>query len=131
MKEVLYYVADDGKKFEDEDACREYELNLKVRSSSGLIMFTDDFELTKHFDESTYLVVRNGDGCDLLDELCDSYGFIAPWGFKENDRKPGIYVYKYETDEWYDLEKKVRKLNDLLSDIDFHVGNLGYETLFD
>lgn len=131
MKEVLYYVADDGKKFEDEDACREYELNLKLKSGSSLIMFTDEFEYTKNYDVCTYLVVRNEAGCDLLDELYEAYGFIAPWESNENDRKPGVYAYNYETDEWYDLEKKVRKLNDLLSDIDFHVGNLGYETLFD
>ena len=42
MIEEIWYIANDGTRFDDEDECREYEESLSANALSGKIFFWDD-----------------------------------------------------------------------------------------
>lgn len=65
MKEITFYIADDGTRFEDEFRCREYELGLSLRGS-GLTFYNKNGEVVD--DAETILDAETIYGLEIEDE---------------------------------------------------------------
>lgn len=95
----------DGKIFEDEWACRDYELNLKfLEDAKKEIIFLDYNENVildpiseVEINDVKTIVVGNDKAASFLDELLDNEGFYVP----EGGFLP-YSVYSWESDEWGD-----------------------------
>jgi hypothetical protein len=94
------YIADDGTKFNDKDACREYELTKNVLPSvkanvtgytlGGIeVPFNDN--ATSWYDNSYFIVVHN----DMTEEEEKYWGYEL--GYTMPTKKG---VYRYEDDMW-------------------------------
>lgn len=103
LKEVEFYRAFDGKEFERDDECIDYEMSLKMESIEA---YNEDFERTE-FEGAKYVVVHSEEEIDLIDEICDYNGLIS-----EGINSVGLYGYS--TDRCYDRWEKVKILGALL-----------------
>lgn len=72
----IIYRAFDGKEFEDEYDCQEYEDKLVIKNlGRDLTMVNDEFEPVTCGDDVYYFVVRSRVARDKIKELLDSYLF--------------------------------------------------------
>lgn len=93
LKEEEFYVAFDGKEFEDEDECREYENELNIKSIEA---YDEDFNRID-FDSAAYVVIHSDADLYLICEVCDYNGWTST-GLCEN----GLYRYNssWRDDRW-------------------------------
>lgn len=124
MKEMIYYLAFDGKKFDEEDDCIQYEWQLKYEKvKNDLKLYKEDYKETK-FDYR--------DAGDLYGIKCSSLeamNFIVEWFMDygtelpfnshdaENEENLGIWYWKirHYPASWYHLDKELAELNELKS----------------
>ena len=92
-REEEFYVARDGKEFEDEGECLDYENELNIKSIEA---YDEDFNRT-YFESATYVVVHSDEELNFIDEVCDYNGWTSE-GLDEN----GLYRYNsyYRVDKW-------------------------------
>lgn len=97
LKEVEFYRAFDGKEFERDDECIDYEMSLKMESIEA---YDEDFEKTE-FEGAKYVVVHSEEELNLIDEICDYNGWTSD-GICE------VGLYQYSNDRYYDRWEKVK-----------------------
>ena len=97
LKEVELYKAFDGKEFERDDECIDYEMSLKMESIEA---YNEDFERTE-FEGAKYVVVHSEEDIDLIEEICDYNG----WTYEGIN---SIGLYRYSNDRYYDRWEKVK-----------------------
>ena len=105
MREIRYYIADDGKQFDDEFDCQKYEMKLKEGAHKHTLRYYDvDGSPAEAFDECCIVVVTTMSDAQLLDEICEFNGWYAPWNNSRfiDTMRSGIFYY--DNDEWYDFE---------------------------
>lgn len=72
----IIYRAFDGKEFEDEDVCQEYEEKLAIQTlGRELTIVNDDFEPVTCGDDIYYFIVRSEAARCKIYNLIDSYYF--------------------------------------------------------
>ena len=97
LKEVEFYRAFDGKEFERDDECIDYEMSLKMESIEA---YNDNFERME-FEGAEYFVVHSEEEIDLIEEICDYNG----WTYEGIN---SIGLYRYSNDRYYDRWEKVK-----------------------
>jgi TATA-box binding protein (TBP) (component of TFIID and TFIIIB) len=93
----ILYVADDGKQFDNEYDCLDYEFGLRIKDSvKHITIFNEDGEVvcTPIASEDTYdnaekIVVTSMTGVNILHQISDYTGFSA----YESIDSPGIWLY--------------------------------------
>lgn len=92
-REEEFYVAKDGKEFESEDECLDYENELNIKSIEA---YDEDFNRTD-FEGATYVVIHSDEELNLICDVCDYNGWTSD-GLCEN----GLYRYNhsYRDDRW-------------------------------
>lgn len=122
MIEEIWYIANDGTRFGDEDECREYEESLSANALSGKIFFWDDDMNQIPLSSQTlgrifYVYVKDCSAvpyaCEIFRENCaDDPWTDAP---PENDT---LYYYDDLHDDWriYDHDT-VKKLWDMVNTV--------------
>lgn len=92
----VIYIADDGKQFDDEFACEDYEWMLNNPHINDIIFYDKDSnELKEIFLEDTYLetekvVVPNEEAVKALYEFTRRTGFCCYYDITE----VGIWIFK-------------------------------------
>lgn len=100
-KQIIYtYTAFDGKKFNSENCCVEYEENimLKKLESCGFILYDEDGNRIKlkagnslkEINDATYYVLEEPTPNDFNDYF----------GYREGFLKPGIYYWSDYSKSW-------------------------------
>ena len=124
MKEIVTYTyeAFDGKIFEDEDECREYEIKEKAKTIS-LTMLDHKWSVLDNNKEESYenafaLIVNKKEDIEFIKELAREQGYICPWyagwGRKgECKEELGIYVYDEDHDRWVNFDEKFAEIKDI------------------
>ena len=122
MREVIYYVADDGTQFEDESECREYEWQCGVKRADWTLL-SDDNEILPNDDYHSYdnahrIFIPTCDSADRLaeawdDEIINTYcpEFLGYCGVT-----PGLWVYDDDRDEWYHVGERIAELQDMANE---------------
>lgn len=121
----IIYRALDGKEFEDEYDCEEYEQKLVIQNlGRDLTMVNDEFESVTCGDDVYYFVVRSRVARDKIKELLDSYLFErneeisldTVYGWDENVSK-FVSIHKTIAEKTKEIEKLKRiidKINEKL-----------------
>ena len=111
MTEVTQYIADDGKVFEDEFECREYELINSKSGSIHDIQFFDEnsnslaLELSDDFYNSIHkIIITSEEQVNALREISDLNGWC-----NEEINKPGTWV-------WLDKIELFIRIDDILEE---------------
>lgn len=93
LKEEEFYVAFDGKEFDNEEECRDYENELNIKSIEA---YDEDFNRID-FDSATYVVIHSEAELNFIDKVCDYNGWTSD-GLMET----GLYRYNssWRDDRW-------------------------------
>lgn len=88
-----FYVARDGKEFDDRCECLDYENELNINSIES---YDEDFNRID-FDSATYVVIHSDEELNLICDVCVYNGWTSE-GLCEN----GLYRYSnnYRNDRW-------------------------------
>lgn len=107
-REEEFYVARDGKEFEDEYECRDYENELNIKSIEA---YDEDFNRID-FDSATYVVIHSDEEVNLIDEVCDYNGWTSN-GLCE------VGLFRYNCNYRFDKWEKVKIPNFLKDFVEF------------
>ena len=120
MTEKITYVAIDGREFEDEQECVDYEKSLKLnnlcRSATFLNVEFQIMDIKKTLDPQQvfYIYVNNDDDKEYINEYfnneCCSSPFSTDYGqYVDLSDYSGWFYFNTEKDEWqhFETEKKV------------------------
>lgn len=107
-----FYIAKDGKEFEDRERCMKYEHELIVNS---LKMFDKNFCKTTKLNDAWYVYLGTWEELDEFKECCDYYweddGNILNIGFHAWDDDKEIYVnIDDEIEKYAKIKRELKKL---------------------
>ena len=91
--EKEFYIANDGKEFDDEGECLDYENELNIKSIEA---YDENFNRVD-FERATYVVIHSDEELNFICEVCGYNGWTDE-GLNEN----GLYRYNsyYRVDKW-------------------------------
>ena len=122
MKEIRYWVADDGTKFDEEWDCIQYERKKKLEE------FKDDFILyDSHMDiipfekancrNISIIVIKSFTVAEYIGKWFDDEDYCSPFYDCEFGQEIGTWVYGEMVDrgdEWIKLEDEIKKMQNLI-----------------
>lgn len=111
MTEVTYYIAEDGKQFDDESECWKYEMSLK--DWSCVEFFNEDLErldpndgLEELYEYSMHLHIINAERAkEVFRFLYEMYGFYTPEKYEDGD----LLSFNEQEQDWFDPVEKARE----------------------
>lgn len=91
--EKEFYIANDGKEFEDEGECLDYENEIDIKSIEA---YDENFNRID-FESATYVVIHSDEEVEFIDKICDYNGWTSN-GLCE----VGLFRYNcnYRFDKW-------------------------------
>ena len=114
MIEKTIYVAFDGKEFDDEYDCREYELNTKLKDiGDDLLLYDKNGKKIEKIDNQLlaesidYIVVKSEKAYEYFVEQMDYFGLNYPDYYNSPICS---YCYDYDENEWINIEDRVQCL---------------------
>lgn len=115
MKKIEYWEAEDGKHFDTEAECIEYENRFKELSEKVKFFDTDYKLLTKDFitnaEECYAMYIPTYETAEKLHETFEKEGIESPFDRGYNRRpKSGHYFYNVH---WHCLEEEKAKINEI------------------
>ena len=113
--EISGYFADDGKFFEDEVECHNYEINPLMRELFN-ITFDSNFEKPKEVGDMIYFVPKNQKDIENFIDVNKTYGYSTE-GISLNS-PISIYKYNERNCEYIDM---VKQCKELIAEINFLV----------
>ena len=119
MKEIHYYLAEDGTKFDDRWDCMRYERQKQLEECKDDFQFFDYDRRPIALEDATtenvyYIVVNTNRAAEVVGNWFTDDCCVDPFdGFYEECI--GTWVYK--DDEWLKLELEIEKLQTLLNEI--------------
>ena len=116
MTEKTIYIAFDGKEFENYSECERYESkeledkygkDLLVYDNNGkLLPFDNDYHLSQN---SVYVVCKSEEALNFLNKMF-SVNSVNKIYYEGNF--PASFYYDFETDEWEEIEHRIKELQD-------------------
>ena len=114
MIEKTIYVAFDGKEFDNEYDCREYELNTKLKDiGDDLLLYDKNGKKIEKIDNQLlaesidYIVVKSEKAYEYFVEQMDYFGLNYPDYYNSPICS---YCYNYDENEWINIEDRVQCL---------------------
>ena len=114
MIEKTVYIAFDGKKFDNEYDCREYELNTKLKDiGDDLLLYDKNGKKIEKIDNQLlaesidYIVVKSEKAYEYFVEQMDYFGLNYPDYYNSPICS---YCYDYDENEWINIEDRVQCL---------------------
>lgn len=116
MKKIEYWEAEDGERFESEDACLAYE-NRFAELSEKVKFFNADYELmTEDFlsnaDKCYSMYLPTNEIAEELHTVFKEEGIGSPFD-KSYKREPKSGHYIFEHGDWYCLEEERARINEI------------------
>lgn len=105
----IKYISDDGREFQNELECLEYEKDLqKAQFNDTLFLFDDDGNRVKieKFEQVYFINAKTDEAAQFLHDEWNGY-YLTPWTHK-NIPKAGCYLF-YE-DDWHTLEEYLKRI---------------------
>ena len=113
---IIRYVADDGKAFDDEDECREYEGSLYAKDVSFFKFAEDGVNIKKMLPTSEkcietcdIIAIKTIEGAEWVNRCCYNAGIELVFNTDEA-KKTGIFVYNERSQEWDDWEEYFKRM---------------------
>ena len=116
MKEITKYIANDGKEFEDEDECRDYERKIMVIKGfigydcNGKILDPKDYCFYDWINEICYLRITDITGWNKFEEYCNNEEVFFDQGL-ENISENGLYFFDEDLGRWSSWDELYSKLD--------------------
>ena len=116
---IKRYIADDGKVFDDEYECREYEGSLYEDDVSFYckscttekITFTKLQTTENNVGNCDVIIVKSIKGAEWVKHAGYEYGTCTPFD-RNRPQKTGIFIYNGNNDEWDDWEEYFKSMTE-------------------
>ena len=129
MTEKTIYIAFDGKEFDNEYDCREYELSenaknigddLLMYDENGKQMFITQFDC--NYNRIDYVIFKSKIAYDYFAKKMYDYDISYPneEEVKSNNYKCSYY-YDYEYDKWRDINNKIAELQSQIDNLSKYI----------
>jgi hypothetical protein len=124
MVEMHYYLADDGKKFDDYWECVEYERQKALEEHKDEFQFFDYYKRPIPIEEALiesvcYITIKSDACAEMLGKWFEDSGSFDPFGGVYCECV-GTWVYGEmidRGDEWLKLELEIEKLQTLINEV--------------
>ena len=125
MREVRYWVAEDGTQFEDEYECAQYENGKRLEECKDDFVFYDYNKCLIPPEEAIaekicIIVVKTPAAAEYIGEWFESDGCCSPFDGCEFGHEVGTWVYGELLEmggEWVKLEAEIERLQNFLAEI--------------
>lgn len=112
---TIQYVAKDGTVFYDEDACKDYELELEASGLEGIVkFFNEDYAYIGYdihaLEEAFYCVLIEPKRLPQYLEYLKTDDYDLPEVTKPNT----VYRWNFRTDKWENMTAIVEGLNNII-----------------
>lgn len=116
MEEVTYWRADDGKTFEDEDECREYEFGIYAKELEGRVFLLDrqgsilPLDEYGNYAEAYFIYLADDDAWSDLQDRWPSFDSYFPrelWS-----AEAGLWEFDDSDDSWNHVGQQMRRLQE-------------------
>ena len=127
MKEVCYWVADDGTRFDDEYKCRDYELAEHLKKHSDHFSFYDrnkkEINFNDEFDgeDIFYVKVNDAIGAEVVSDYWEDIGMENPIVGMNYDDPCHLGVWGYDVvgrGGWTNITNLLDDIKSELADIE-------------
>ena len=76
------------------------------------LFFRDECLNICNYDDATFVAVTTKEAIDVLNELCEEWGYYAPW---ENcseafEAKTGFFMWSVEGNCWVDMDAEIERI---------------------
>ena len=82
MVKNIKYIALDGKEFNDEDMCVDYEINLFIPDENELVLLNESLEIlpisVKSVIDCEYISIRSDKALKYVELIGEEYGYAVP-----------------------------------------------------
>ena len=124
MKEICYYLSDDGKKFDDRWECIEYERRKSLEAHKDEFQFFNYRKEPIPIEEATtesvmYIIVKSESCAEAIGDWFNSDGCEDPFDGVYCECV-GTWVYGEVIDKddgWFKLELEIEQLQTLIAEI--------------
>ena len=124
MKEICYYLADDGKKFDDRWECIAYERQKTLEAHKDEFQFFDYYKKPIPIEEATtdlvmYIVIKSDNCAEAIDDWFNGDDCESPFEGKYCECV-GTWVYGDIIDNgdgWFKLELEIEKMQTLIAEV--------------
>ena len=126
MTKKTIYVAFDGKEFEDEYDCREYELSENAKNIGDDLLTYDEngkqIFITQsdcNYNRIDYVIIKSKIAYDCFTKKMYDYcdiPYLNEEEVKSNNYKCSYY-YDYEYDEWRNINNKIAELQSQIDNL--------------
>lgn len=110
MRKIIKYIAEDGKVFDTEYECYDYEMELNKPSSKQLKLIGETMEplpiSTEGIDRSYYMIINDVNALRWVVNISEDYGYSHPTSV-------GKFYYDTENGEWKDAYCLINKLREI------------------
>lgn len=119
MKEVCYYVAEDGKKFEDMYDCINYERQKMLEEVRDEFVFLDGCRKPIAIEDAKardveYIIIKTDRAAEIIGQIFDADGCYDPFdGVYEDCVGTWVYGILDKAYEWTKLELAIEQLQTL------------------
>lgn len=115
----IIYEAFDGKQFEDEKECEQYEIEKKVSTVKEEILFlTFDFEKLpineEELEQCYYLIIKTEKAFKIFEKITENW---STYNLPE-DLGVGAWFYDEAKYDWIDVEEEAINLKNKLAILD-------------
>ena len=107
--EQVVYIADDGKEFDDEEDCAEYEFNL-LTASVKKYCYDKNFE-PEDIDGCEFVHIPTEKVMKGFKICCDALEIVS-----DGIDKPGIYMYSDYSQTWVNLDDVTSRFKSVLDE---------------
>lgn len=116
----IKYIAMDGKEFDNEDKCYDYEWNLRQDECKKIKMFTENLQQTTDIERCHFVKIENAEQAKIFIRESNYFGTtypqeIEPMVYNKDDESYneygiGEYYYNEYTDNWKPIKEKIKEL---------------------
>lgn len=125
----VLYIADDGKEFEDEDECLEYERLQNANASkllSEIHAFTEkedamqvgdgpgEYNIDEMLMETMYVTFDSKEARDFYDEQQKYYGYTQISEYINSYKDGDVYVYNDSVEGWESAMEMIERYQEIL-----------------
>jgi hypothetical protein len=126
MREVRYWVAEDGTQFEDEYECAQYEKGKKLEECKDDFVFYDYNRRLIPLERATtervcVVVVKTPAAANYIGDWFENDGCHSPFDGCEFGHEVGTWVYGEVLDvgdEWIKVEAEIERLQNFLAELE-------------
>lgn len=123
MTEITKYIADDGKEFDNEDDCLEYEKGIEIKKAYGFKaydrqgkeIFPKDYisDINDFIYDVYFIKVENIKGWEEFEELCNDEFDTYFYDGLDEISETGLYFKDEVFDGWMSWDEQYDKLREI------------------